>query len=271
LPISALGGAIEQSVTNPKGCLMKSNHRYRLPALAALALACAAPQASAANNGDWEWAVAPYLWGAGIKTDLKMDSPPVSGGSDNDFTDLIDELDGVFQVHFEGQNDRWGFMGDFAFIGLAAEEDRQLFHSESDLDVRLSELALVWSPGDGKFEGLEAFGGLRRVEVDFTSDFTPNNPALPVARVDFGRDYNDFMLGARYTVPIADRWTLTLRGDGSFGDTDGTWGASAMFGYHMERGSWVLGYRYLQGNFNNDNGDLDIALSGFQAGYAFSF
>ena len=39
----------------------------------------------------------------------------------------------------------------------------------------------------------------------------------------------------------------------------------------MERGSWVLGYRYLQGNFNNDNGDLDIALSGFQAGYAFSF
>ena len=39
----------------------------------------------------------------------------------------------------------------------------------------------------------------------------------------------------------------------------------------MEHGSWVFGYRYLAGNFNNDNGDLDIALKGFQAGYAFSF
>jgi hypothetical protein len=244
----------------------------RIPGLAltALAFALAAPQASA-SGGEWESVIAPYIWGAGITTDLKMDTPPVTGGSDNDFTDLIDELDGIFQIHGETQNEKWGVMADFAFIGLAAEEERQLFDSESDLDVRLSELALVWSPDDGKYSGFEAFGGLRRVEIDFTSDFTPHNPVLPDAHVDFNRDYNDFLLGARYTVPLADRWTLTLRGDGSFGDTDGTWGASAMFGYHMEHGSWVMGYRYLAGNFNNDNGDLDIALSGFQVGYAFSF
>jgi hypothetical protein len=244
----------------------------RIPGLAltALAFALAAPQASA-SGGEWESVIAPYIWGAGITTDLKMDTPPVTGGSDNDYTDLIDELDGIFQIHGETQNEKWGVMADFAFIGLAAEEERQLFDSESDLDVRLSELALVWSPDDGKYSGFEAFGGLRRVEIDFTSDFTPHNPVLPDAHVDFNRDYNDFLLGARYTVPLADRWTLTLRGDGSFGDTDGTWGASAMFGYHMEHGSWVMGYRYLAGNFNNDNGDLDNALSGFQVGYAFSF
>ena len=248
---------------------MSSNKAFRLPVLAALSLAFAAPQASA--SGEWEGVVAPYLWGAGITTDLDLDTPPISGGSDNDFSDLIDEIDGIFQIHGEVQNDRWGFFGDFAFIGLAAEEERTVFDSESDLDVRLSELAFVWSPAEGKFQGFEAFGGLRRVEVDFTSDLTPHNPVLPLVRVDFNEDYNDFLLGARYTFPLSDRWSLTLRGDGSFGDTDGTWGGSAMFGYKGGHGDWLLGYRFLSGNFNNDNGDLDIALSGFQVGYGFRF
>ena len=249
---------------------MNSKHRFRKPALAALALACAAPQASAAS-GDWELVIAPYLWGAGITTDLETVSPPANTGSDNEFVDLIDELDGIFQVHFEAQNEQWGLFSDFAFIGLAAEEERTIFDTESDLDVRLFELAAVWSPADGRYQGFEAFGGLRRVEVDFTVDFDPHNPALPDTNFDFNRDYNDFLLGARYTFPVSDRWSLTLRGDGSFGDTDGTWGASAMFGYRGERGNWLLGYRYLGGNFNNDNGDLDIALSGFQVGYGFRF
>ena len=248
---------------------MSAKASFRLPALAALALAFAAPQASA--SGDWEFVIAPYLWGAGISTDLENDSPPITGSSDNDFVDLIDELDGVFQVHFEAQDEQWGMFADFAFIGLAAEEERTLFDSEADLDVRLSEFAGVWSPGEGRISGFEAFGGLRRIEVDFTADFDPVNPALPNASIDWNRDYNDFMLGARYTFPMSDRWSMTLRGDGSWGDTDGTWGASAMASYKGQRGDWLIGYRYLSGNFNNDDGDLDITLSGFQVGYGFRF
>ena len=41
-------------------------------------------------------------------------------------------------------------------------------------------------------------------------------------------DLNDFMLGARYTWSLSERWGLTLRGDGSFGDTEGTWNTSAV-------------------------------------------
>ena len=247
---------------------MNLKKNLRIPALAALALACFAPQASA---DEWEGMVAPYLWGAGITTDLETETPPISTGSDNEFVDLIDELDGVFQIHAEAQNDQWGLFADFAFIGLAAEEERTLFDTEADLDVRLFELAGVWSPADEKFQGFEAFGGLRRVEIDFGVDFDAHNPAIPDTNFDFNRDYNDFMLGARYTFPLSERWSLTLRGDGSWGDTDGTWGGSAMFGYRGEHGSWLMGYRLLSGNFNNDNGDLDITLSGFQVGYGFRF
>jgi hypothetical protein len=245
------------------------NHRFLFPALSALALALVAPQAAA--SGDWEYVVAPYLWGAGITTDLDWNTPPVSGGNDQQFTDLIDKLDGVFQIHGEAQGERWGMFGDFAFIGLAAGDERALFDTESDLDVRLAELAGVWSPSEGKFSGFEPFAGLRHVEVDFTTDFLPHNPALPDTSVKLNRDYNDFMLGARYTWPLSDKWSLTLRGDGSWGDTDGTWGGSAMLGYRTGNGSWLMGYRILTGDFKNDNGDLEIRLSGFQVGYGFRF
>ena len=248
---------------------MSANRRFRLPALAALGLAVAAPQASA--SGDWEWMVAPYLWGTGIKTDLESDSPPVDGSSDERFIDLIDELDGVFQIHAEGQNEQWGAFVDFSFVGLASEDERPIVDVETDIDIRLLELAGVWSPGDGKFGGFEVFGGLRQVDVDFTVDFDPVNPAFDDTSLDVGETYNDFLLGARYIIPLSDKWSLSLRGDGSWGDTDGTWGASATLGYQAGRGSWLMGYRYLTGEFKNDDADLDITLSGFQVGYAFRF
>ena len=248
---------------------MSAKYRFRLPALAALAMAFAAPQASA--SGDWEWMVAPYLWGAGISTDMQNDSPPVDGSSDERFLDLLDELDGVFSVHLEGQNDEWGMFGDFLYLGLASEDDREFVDIETDLDARLFELAAVWSPEDDKFRGWEVFGGLRQVDLDFNVAFDPVNPAFDDTSLDFGQTFNDFMLGARYTVPLSDKWTVTLRGDGSWGDTDGTWGASAMFGYKAGPGNWLMGYRYLSGEFGDDDTDLEITLSGFQVGYGFRF
>ena len=248
---------------------MSVKNRFRLPALAALALAFAAPQASA--SGDWEWVVAPYLWGAGVKTDMKSTSPPVEGSSDERFVDLIDELDGVFQVHAEGQNEHWGMFADFSYLGLAAEEDRTFVGIETDTDVRLFEAAAVWSPGEGKYDGWELFGGLRQLDTDFTVQFDPVNPIYDNTSVDLNRTYNDFMVGARYSRALSDKWSMTLRGDGSWGDTDGTWGASAMFGRKTGNGSWLFGYRILNGDFGDDDTDLSVTLSGFEVGYGFRF
>jgi hypothetical protein len=248
---------------------MSANHHFRLPALAALALACVAPQAWA-SDGDWNWRVVPYVWAAGMTTDLHTDTP-INGGSDTKFTDLIDKLDGAFMIHGEGQTEHWGMFGDFGFIGLAAEGEHGLFDTQSDMDVRLVELAGVWSPGDGTYEGFEPFAGLRRVEVDFNTDFDPHNVLIPTTNFKFNRDYNDFLLGARYIVPLSDKWSLWLRGDGSWGDTAGTWGGSATVAYKAGHGEWSLGYRALTGKFKNDDSDLKIRLSGFEVGYAFRF
>ena len=83
------------------------------------------------------------------------------------------------------------------------------------------------------------------IDLDFTLQFLPDNPAFAPRAIDRGETFYDFMVGARYTWAFSDRWSLTLRGDGSWGDTEGTWNASVLGQYRTGNGSWAFGYRYL--------------------------
>jgi hypothetical protein len=250
--------------------------RHAASGTALLCLGGLAPAAQAAEGEGWDWVVAPYGWAADISTDLQLRNPPppTSGAisTDTRFTDIVDKIDGAFQIHIEGQGDHWGMFTDFTFLGLADEHDRPRFHTESDLDTRLFELAAVWSPDEHRYHGLDLFAGLRYIDVDLTAQLEPVNPLFATHRIDTGETYNDFMLGARYTWALSDRWGLTLRGDGSFGDTDGTWNASAVANYKMKRGAWYFGYRYLSVEVENDTGhQIDITLNGPMIGYGFAF
>lgn len=232
---------------------------------------CAPATANAADGEDWEWLVVPYGWAASIGTDLNTRLPPSASSPDTDFADIIDKLDGAFQIHIEGQNERFGMFTDFTYIGLGDTHDHPRFDIDSDLDARLFELAGVWSPGESRYRGLDLFAGLRYIDADFTTRLEPVDPVFPTVTVDAGESFSDFMLGARYTWPLAERWNLTLRGDGSFGDTDGTWNASAVVQYRTGNGAWAFGYRHLDAEFESDGNRTNISMSGPEIGYAFRF
>lgn len=241
---------------------------------AALCLMAFSPlaQAQSASGEGWDWIVAPYGWAASIGTDLKRTQPPAGGAStDTDFKDIVDKIDGVFQIHVEGQGDHFGMFADFTYLGLADGHERPRFRTESDLDTRLFEIAAVWSPDDERYRGLDVFAGLRYIDVDLTVQFEPTNPAFPTTRFDGGETFNDFMFGARYTWSLSERWGLTLRGDGSFGDTEGTWNTSAVAQYRMKRGMWAFGYRYLSVELEPRDTNVDITMSGPMIGYGFTF
>ena len=241
-------------------------------ALMALAFACFSPTANAEGDDGWDWVVAPYLWAVNIGTDLQTTPPPSTGAStESDFGDVIDNLDGAFQIHAEGQGDRFGVFTDFSYLGLGHEGERAAFRTESDLDTRLFELAAVWNPADGRYRGFDVFAGLRYVDVDLTVQLDPVDPAFSTATVDAGDTYSDFMIGARYTWALSDRWGVTLRGDGSFGGTEGSWNTSAVANYRMKRGAWFFGYRYLTVELESANSQTEITLDGVQVGYGFIF
>lgn len=244
-----------------------------------LAVALVAPgtiaasfSASAADNTGWDWMVTPYAWATSIGMDLRTGQPPAGGTSaDNDFDDVIDKLDGVFQAHIEGRGDRIGMFADFTYLGLADSHDHPRFRTDSDLDARLFELAAVWTPGADRNQGLGIFAGLRYIDVDLTVNLRPTGPILETTSIDGEDNYSDLMLGARYTWALSDRWGLTLRGDGSFGGTEGTWNASAVADYRMKRGAWLLGYRYMDVELESGGNEVDITMNGPMVGYGFKF
>lgn len=252
--------------------LLRPIPREALLVATALCILALSPSAHAADSEGWDWMVAPYVWAVGIDTDLERTTPPEGGASnDTSFDDVLDKFDGAFLIHGEGQGDHFGVFTDFIYLGLADEHDQPRFRTESDLDARLFELAGVWSPGDDRFRGVEVFAGLRYIDVDLSVEFDPENPLFNSTTFDESESFNDLMVGARYTWPLSDRWGLTLRGDGSWGDTEGTWNASALATYRMQHGAWLFSYRYLVGELDLGDSTAEITLSGPMIGYGFIF
>ena len=246
----------------------------RAPFYAAiLFLSAISPAAHASDGEGWNWMIAPYGWFVGIETDLTLPNfPPGGEPSDVDYPDILRDIDGAFQIHFEGQGDDFGMFADFTLLGLSDERDFDRFHTESDMDTRLFEAAGVWSPGDERGKGIEVFAGLRYIDLDTTFAMIPTNPAFATKTYDNGTSYSDFMLGVRYTFDISERFGVTLRGDGSVGQTEGTWNMSAVADYKMKSGAWFFGYRYMTGELGLDDGrSMDVTLDGPMLGYGFIF
>ncbi|HEY5802853.1 MAG TPA: hypothetical protein VIT90_04075 [Lysobacter sp.] len=226
-------------------------------------------QADSADPSEWKWIVAPYLWAASVGTDFHSPFPVGDGGTD--FPDVIDDIDGVFQIHAEGQNGAYGLFADFTYFGLGGGEDYERLTTDTQLDAYLFEAAAVWSPGEGRIKGIELFGGLRYIDLDLAVTFDPRDPRFDSLELNPSDSYADFMLGARYTWAFGERWRITLRGDGSFGQTDGTWNASILGQYRVKYGEWLLGYRYLTAEFEDQRRQIDITMSGPTVGFGFVF
>ena len=117
------------------------------------------PPTAMDGNGWW-----PRMYGpSSFNTDLERSLPPAGGiSNDTNFDGVLDKFDGAFQVHVEGQEAHWGMLADFTYLGLSDDHDYPRFHTESDLDARLFDVAAVWSPGDDRYQRL---GCLRRTAL----------------------------------------------------------------------------------------------------------
>lgn len=236
-----------------------------------LILAGVSAPAAAASGQPWDWMVSPYIWAAGVSTDIETRVPPNSVEVDTEFEDVIDKLDGAFEVHVEGRGDHVGVMLDFTYLGLAGEKDRRFLRTETDLDTRLLDAAVTWAPGDKRGEGLDFIAGVRYIDVDLTVDFDPYNQAIPTTSLDLGDGYTDFLVGARYTWPLSEKWSLTARGDFSTGESEGTWSTNLVAQYRTGNGAWIFGYRYLDISMDSFQGASDLMVSGVMVGYGFRF
>jgi hypothetical protein len=74
---------------------------------------------TAAMDGQWHFAVAPYFWTSGIKGDVSVKGLPEIP-IEKPFSDIWSDFHVGFLGHFEGRKDRWGFATDVMYMDLHA-------------------------------------------------------------------------------------------------------------------------------------------------------
>jgi len=233
----------------------------------------AATAVSAQAGDGWQWSLTPYIWATDLKEDLVLDGAVV-GGQDLDFKDLADKVESSFQVHLEGMGDRWGMFADVIYIDLSDTEtgEQGLLRLDVSIEEMVNEGGAIFRPGgrEGRFDLLL---GARYFSLDETYRLTLGGIASGQTRVDDG--YLDALLGARFRLPLSDRWVVTLRGDYSLGDTDGVWTAQGMVEWRFgaKRKSAILGgYRHREMEYGKaDTLEVERELSGFAVGVKIGF
>lgn len=230
--------------------------------------------AHAAHAGDrWQWSLTPYIWATDISENLVVGGQAV-GGQDTEFKDLVDMLDSSLQLHFEGIGGRWGLFADVMYSDISDSEtgEYEIVRFDAEIEETVVETGAVWRPGgrSGRFDLLLG-GRLFAVDEDYrlqVGQFEPFERAID-------ERYVDALIGARYHVPLSERWVISLRGDVSTGGTDLTWTAQGLVGWRFgaRRNSAVfLGYRYRDLKYTKaDVIEVKRTLSGFGLGVKIGF
>ncbi|MBP7370675.1 MAG: hypothetical protein KA902_04475 [Arenimonas sp.] len=254
-------------------------NKTKLSLMLAASLLATAGTASAAD-----WIVAPYVWVPNISADvtnldLAVGENPANG---NGNTNIMDLLVWGFMIHTEAQGENWGMLNEITYADLSQSNKRQFdfgdgtqqFNSTAENQDWIVDLAVVWAPGDKAFVGFEPYAGIRYLDVQMGLDLKLSNGNVTGNKSFNGDDsFTDFLAGAKYTVPLSEKWALNFRGDYSFGDTDGTWLLAANAIYATKTGAWAFGYRYMGIDLpiGNTKSNLDLSLYGPQVGYGFKF
>jgi hypothetical protein len=230
-----------------------------------LALAMAAGPAHA-DSSDMEWLGIAYLWASDIEVDARDRTLDIS------FSDTVENLELGFQGHVEAQGEDFGGFVDVIFMGVGAQDVRQGIRVNTDLDLTAMDLALVWSPDDDAFSGVEVFGGLRYIDTDFNLVIDPQPPGPPVVQTGLDKSYYDVLLGARYAAEINDHWRLVFSADLSGGDTEGTWSVAGYGVYRTGPHRFYAGYRHLEVDLEGAAGEsLTETFTGPAVAYGYRF
>lgn len=222
-----------------------------------------------ASSEGWVHSVAVYLLAAGL--DGVVTAKGVEADVDASFSDILENLEMGAMFAYRAESERHALTLDTIYMGLGAQEDVGPFSAEIDVDELVVELDWCWrvDPSTDVFVGARYWG--------ISTDLVLSGPG-PGVRVSADEEWIDPLIGARHTLPLAEDWSLTLRGDiGGFGvGSDFSWQAVARVNWQITESSLLaFGYRTVAVDYEDGSGTsefrYDVTTSGFLAGFAFTF
>jgi hypothetical protein len=243
---------------------MNIRHQSTLLAIALFA-------GSTAQAGEWKHEFAPYIWGAAMEGQSGIG--PVTADVDLSFSDVVDNLESGFQGIYRATKDEWSVTADLVYMGLGATGNGPEGYVRADVDM--DQVAFEVSGGYEVMERLVVFGALRYNDISMEID---TSGPLGTRAASRDEDWIDPVIGAHYTIPFADSWSVTLRGDiGGFGvGSDFAWQALASVRWQASERLGVVGaYRYFDMDYEDGSGadyfKYDMVASGPGIGVVFTF
>jgi len=203
---------------------------------------------------NWEFNLAPfYLWG------VTMDGDVTSGTNtvpvEIPFSDLADNLESVFILHFEGMHkSNWGFLFDVNYLDIS--KDINLpgppnLPANVDFKTTIGEFSGLYRMKKGAHV-FDMIAGLRYTKLDNNVTVT-GGPTL----ADGDKDWIDPLVGVRWIWGFADKWSLAARFDiGGFGigSALSTHGLAAIDWQPFKYVSFIAGYRTLYQDYSEGSG-----------------
>lgn len=246
----------------------------RIPAatvFSALALTAPTTQAQEVSPGDWKQTVFIYGMGAAISGDAQIGNLelPVSVS----ISDLFDALKFGAMAAYRIENDEWSFTGDVTYMNLGWNPSGQRGNVRGDLGI--DQLTLMATAGRRFSPYVEGLLSLAYFDLSTDLEVRVLNQRAQASR---DADWIDPLLGLQYTVPFADKWSYSLRGDlGGFGvGSNFSWQLlTVVRRQNTDRFGWYVGYRALGFDYEDGQGanyqHYDLTQQGPLAGIAFSF
>ena len=226
------------------------------------------------NNGDWEFALSPlFLWGMGISGESTIGS--ATAPLDIEFSDVWDNLEAVFTLHFEARKDKWGIFAEYQYANLGPEVNVSMGPVTAVANIgfknTMIELGGAYAFRETQNTRWEVLGGIRYIDQDLNVDATLTFPPPVNERnieMDGGDNWSHAFVGTRFFGTMSNEWTFIARTDVGYGGSDNTaFNAVAMFDYRVRNwGSVFIGYRYLKYDYDNDKADDTYATDVYQSG-----
>ena len=228
------------------------------------------------NNGDWEFSLAPlFLWGVNLNGDATIGditAPLVLDFKD----DILENLEGVFTVHFEARKNKWTLFSELQYLDLGPGGSVSMGPITVDADISFKntmiELGGAYAFSETSKTRWEVIGGLRYTDQDVGVDATltippPVDKEIPID-MDAGDNWTHAFAGVRVFRSLNQKWTFIGRADLGYGGSDNSAvNASFMFDYRFKDwGSAFMGYRYLKYDYDNDESIDRYAFDAYQQG-----
>ena len=208
-----------------------------------------------AEEGNWDFNLAPlYLWMVDMEGTLGVG--PVTSYPDVPFSDIFDNLESVFTVHFEGMHrSNWGFFFDYSYLDIGASgPGPQGTTINIDMASTIVEVGGLYRIKNGP-HNFDMLGGVRYTKLEPDLTITPPGPLG--GKFGLTEDWYDPIVGVRYFYDFGNKWMLSARGDiGGFGvGCDFTWNVAALVHFQPWKNvGFVAGYRVLDQDYESGSG-----------------